>query len=307
MSQKYDIEIVNLTKVYKLRAELKEITALNKINLKVKKGEIFGLLGPNGAGKTTMVSILTTIIQPTNGYAKVLGYNILKNPGAIKEKIGLMLGGDMIYYRITGYRNLKYFCKLYGIKDFKTKIDEIVEKLDLKKWINQYVEKYSKGMKLKLALARVLIINPKILFLDEPMLGLDPSSVQTMIDILLDFKKTIFLTSHQMNIVEKICDRIAFLNKGNILKVDTQDNFKKILSDKIKIKLKIKNGKDALLKCLKSLDFISKIEDINEDIFFIIESEEFYPELLKNIKDFTIIQFNQIEPSLDEIFINLSK
>ena len=110
--------MLEIKKIYHYYGKAK---ALEEINLKIEEKSLDAVIGPNGAGKTTMVSILTTIIQPTNGYAKVLGYNILKNSGAIKENIGLMLGGDMIYYRITGYRNLKYFCKLYGIKDFKTK------------------------------------------------------------------------------------------------------------------------------------------------------------------------------------------
>ena len=110
-----------------------------------------------------------------------------------------MLGGDMIYHRITGYKNLKFFCKIYGIKDFKKKIYDIAELLNLSKWLSQYTETYSKGMKLKLALARVLIIEPKILFLDEPMLGLDPKSVEEIIEILKNINKTIFFTSSSIS------------------------------------------------------------------------------------------------------------
>jgi ABC-2 type transport system ATP-binding protein len=303
---KYDIEMFNLTKDYLLKGKGRKITALNNINLKIKKGEIFGLLGPNGAGKTTMVSILTTLIQPTSGYATVLGYNILKQPKLIKRKIGLMLGGEMIYYRLTGYNNLKFFCKLYNIKDFKLKINKLAEQFNLTQWLNQYVEYYSTGMKVKLALVRVLLVEPKILFLDEPMLGLDPNIIEELIEILINMKKTIFLTSHQMYIVQKLCDRIGFLREGEILKVDSQQNFKKLLQDEIKFQMKVKYEKKQLITKLSSVDFINNVESKEDNIFFSIINQKFYPKLFNILQNFQIMQFNELEPSLNDIFIRLS-
>ncbi|MFW9895924.1 MAG: ABC transporter ATP-binding protein [Candidatus Thorarchaeota archaeon] len=218
----YDIEIFNLSKDYKLKGKGNKIQALNNINLKIKKGEIFGLLGPNGAGKTTMVSILVTLLQPTSGYAMILGHNLLKEPWYVRENVGVMFGSEMIYHRLTGYKNLKFFCKLYGINNYREKINELTELFNIKNWLKEYVGNYSKGMKLKLALTRVLLIDPKILFLDEPMLGLDPKSVKDVIEILKSLNKTILLTSHQMDIVQRICDKIAFLKQGTIVKVDTK-------------------------------------------------------------------------------------
>ncbi|MFX0000775.1 MAG: ATP-binding cassette domain-containing protein [Candidatus Hodarchaeota archaeon] len=306
-SSEYDIEIFNLSKHYKIRGKNnRHIIALNNVNLKVKKGEIFGLLGPNGAGKTTMVSILTTLIQPTSGYATILEHNILKNPWFIKNNVGLMLGGTMIYYRMTGYRNLKFFCNLYGIKNFKSKIKEIAENVNLTDWLDQYVEHYSTGMKVKLALARVMLIDPKILFLDEPMVGLDPNSVREMIEIILGLNKTIFLTSHQMNIVERLCDRIAFLKQGEILKVDNQENFKRILKEKINIRIQVRDNKDKLMKCLNSLEFTENVEDAGEFIYFSVLNEKYYQELFDFLKDYPIIQFNEIQPSLSDVFVKLS-
>jgi ABC-2 type transport system ATP-binding protein len=302
----YAIEIFNLKKKYRLKGKNKEIIALENINLKIKNGEIFGLLGPNGAGKTTMISILTTLIQPTSGYATVLGYNILKQSKMIKRKIGLMLGGEMIYYRLTGYKNLKFFSKLYDVQNYKTKINDIAEKLNLSNWLNQYVEYYSSGMKVKLALARVLLIEPEILFLDEPMLGLDPNIVNDLIDLLLNMKKTIFLTSHKMDIVQKLCDRIGFIKEGKIIKVDTQDNFKKLLKDRIKFQIQVKAQKKELIQTLNSSDFIFDVSNINESIFFSIIDQDFYPKLFKILQNFQISQFNEIEPSLDDVFIKFS-
>ena len=140
MTQKI-IETFDLTKDYKLKNG-KSITALNKVNISIKEGEIFGLLGPNGAGKTTLISILTTLLQPTSGYAIIDGYNLIKNPNQAKSRISLMLESDMLYYRITGYDNLKFFCKIYGISNYKEKINNIAKEFGLEKWLNQYVENF---------------------------------------------------------------------------------------------------------------------------------------------------------------------
>ena len=144
----YSIQTFDLTKKYKLKKGA-TITALNKVNINVQKGEIFGLLGPNGAGKTTLVSILTTLLQPTSGYAEVLGYNILKEPKKVKNHLGLMLGDEIIYYRINGMDNLKFFARIYGIKDYKKKILNLAKTFGIENWLGELVEKYSRGMKLK--------------------------------------------------------------------------------------------------------------------------------------------------------------
>ncbi|MFX0072075.1 MAG: ATP-binding cassette domain-containing protein [Candidatus Hermodarchaeota archaeon] len=304
-SSKYDIEIYNVSKKYSLKGSKKEILALKNVNLKIKKGEIFGLLGPNGAGKTTLISILATLLRPSSGFAKVCGYNVLKESWAVKENIGLMFGSEMIYHRLTGYRNLKFFCKLYGIKDFKKKISNIAEELELTNWLDQYVSFYSSGMKLKLALARVLLLDPKILFLDEPTIGLDPKSVNWTVKFLLNLKKTIFLTSHQMNVVQKLCDRIAFLKKGTILKVDTQENFRKLIAERIRIEVEISNQRDILINTLKTLDFVDQIEKTSKNITFFIKNETDFPKLFNSLKNYPITSFNQLKPNLEDIFIRL--
>lgn len=307
LNSEYDIEILNLTKKYKIRGKKKEIRALDNINLKVKKGEILGLLGPNGAGKTTMVSILTTLIQPTSGTAKILGRDILKNTKFVKENVGLMLGGDMIYYRLTGYKNLKFFSKIYNIKDYDKKINELSDKLNLTEWLHQYVENYSAGMKVKLALARVLLIDPKILFLDEPMLGLDPKIARSIVDILMKFNKTIFLTSHQMNIVESLCDRIAFLREGKIKKVDTKENFKNFIKGDTKIQINVSdNRKNDLVKTLSNLEFVDNLKIENENINFSLKSKSNYSNLFEVIRNFPITKFKEIETDLEDVFIKLS-
>jgi len=307
LKTEYDIEISNLSKIYKLKNRKKEIRALDNINLNVKRGEILGLLGPNGAGKTTMVSILTTLVQPTSGTAKILGHDILKNKRFVKENVGLMLGGEMIYYRLTGYRNLRFFSKIYNIKDYEEKIYQISDKLNLTEWLHQYVENYSAGMKVKLALARVLLINPKILFLDEPMAGLDPKTARNIIDLILQFNKTIFLTSHQMNIIESLCDRIAFLREGKIIKVDSKENFKNLIKGDIKIQINIPdNRKNDLTNTLSNLEFVNNLTIENENICFHMNKNN-YSNIFEAISKFPITKFKEIETDLEDVFIKLSE
>jgi len=303
------IETFDLTKEYKLKGGGK-LHALNKINISINEGEIFGLLGPNGAGKTTLVSILSTLIQPTSGYATIYGLDIRKNVNVkkIKPKIGLMLGDEMVYFRMTGIDNLKFFTRIYRIKDSSRKIKEIATKLGISNKLEEYVSNYSRGQKLRLALCRVLLIEPEILFLDEPLLGLDPKTTRELIKIILGLNKTILLTSHQMFIVEELCERIAFLNKGNIIKIDSQENYIKLLSEFIRIRFDIydKDEKVDLEKELKSLNYITHISNKKNGFLISISDYKHYPELLTCLGKYPVRKIKEIEPTLDDVFIELS-
>ena len=307
IDENYVIETFNLTKRYKIRGKAQQLSALNKINLQIKEGEIFGLLGPNGAGKTTLVSILTSLIQPSEGYAKILGRNVLKEQYFIKKNVGLMLGADLIYYRITGYKNLKFFAKIYNIKNYEGKIKDIIEMLGLTNKLHQLVETYSSGMKIKLALARILLTDSKILFLDEPMLGLDPTIVSDLMTVLKNLNKTIMITSHQMNVVEAICSRIGFLKEGNIIKVDTKENFVKFLQKEIKIQIKINLDKIIELSDeLSTLNYISDVERNKDNVYFNIQDRHCYPKIFGILQKYPIKQIKELETSLEDIFIKLN-
>ena len=303
------IETFDLTKEYKLKTGGK-IRALNNINISIKEGEIFGLLGPNGAGKTTLVSILSTLIQPTSGFVKIYGLDIRKNVNTkrIKRRIGLMLGGEMIYFRMTGIDNLKFFTRLYRIKNKNKKIQKITTDLGIYHKLGEYVSNYSRGQKLRLALSRVLLIEPDILFLDEPLLGLDPKTTRDLIKILLDLNKTILLTSHQMHIVKQLCERIAFLNKGNVIKIDTQDNYIKLLSEFIRISVDIidQQKKNELKKELNSQNYINKIFERREGFLISISDYKHYPNLLKCLGKYPVQKIHELEPTLDDVFVKLS-
>jgi len=299
------IETFDLTKKYKLKGKNKEILALNKANLKIKEGTIFGLLGPNGAGKTTMIQILTTLLQPTSGYALIDGFDVLKKPRKTKDRIALMLESDMIYYRVSGYDNLKFYCKIYKIPNFKKKIINISKEFGLDKWLNQYVEKYSSGMKMKLALCRTLLIDRKFLFLDEPTLGLDVKSISFIIKKLKGLNKTIFMTSHDMSVVEKLCDSIAFINNGNILKIGAPDEIKKLMQTEVVIDVDINKNQNQLKSELTQSNFIDKVENTREGLQVYLRDRKNYKNLFHVLSKYDILRLTEKELSLEELFLKL--
>ena len=303
------IETFNLSKEYKLRSGGK-ISALNKINISINKGEIFGLLGPNGAGKTTLVSILSTLIQPTSGYANVYGLDIRKKSNAkrIKRRIGLMLGDEMVYYRMTGFDNLKFFARIYRIKNYNKKIEEVTSNLGIHDKLSEYVSNYSRGQKLRLALSRVLLIDADILILDEPLLGLDPKTTRYLVKVLLGLNKTILLTSHQMHIVQQLCERIAFLNKGKIIKIDTHENYIKLLSEFIRISFELhdESKRNEIEKELRSLNYVNDIANKKNNFIITIPDYKFYPDLLTCLGKYPVQKVREIEPTLDDVFVKLA-
>lgn len=301
----YIIQTIDITKKYNLKGHNKQITALNRVNISIKEGEIFGLLGPNGAGKTTLVSILSTLMQPTSGYALIDGYNILKQPKKAKERVTLMLGSDMLYYRITAYDNLKFFCKIYKVPNYKEKISEIAKEFGLQGWLNQYVENYSSGMKMKLALCKTILLDRTILFLDEPTLGLDVKTIAFIIKKLKELKKTIFLTSHDMNVVEQLCHRIAFINEGNILKIGTKNELMKLSQKEIIIDIEIAQDKKKLKNELQQQNFIKEINESNRGYNFILTERKFYKSLFSILSNYSISAIKEQEKSLTDLFLRI--
>lgn len=298
------IETFNLSKIYHLKGK-KSIQALDDLNIQIKEGEKFGLLGPNGAGKTTVISILSTLVQPSSGYAIIDHDNILKKPYNVKKKIALMLGNEMLYHLITGYANLKFFCKVHEVKDYKNKITQLAKELELEKWLNEYVEHYSTGMKSKLALCRVLLSDPKILFLDEPTLGLDVKSTNFIIDKLKNSKKTIFVTSHDMNFVEKLCSTFAFIDKGKVIKSGSKEDLLKVLQKRVKIFVGIIENKNKLKQELEQKDFIGNVNEKNNGLIVEILKRKNYNNLFPIFEKYKIIKMQEIDFSIEDLFLSL--
>ena len=298
------IETFNLSKDYNLKGK-KVVRALDDESIQINEGEKFGLLGPNGAGKTTLISILSTLIQPSSGYAIIDGDHIIKNANKIRNKIALMLGNDMIYYRITGYTNLKFFCKVYGIKDYKEKIIKIAEEFGIEKWLNEYVERYSAGMKCKLTLCRILLSNPKILFLDEPTLGLDIKTTNFIIEKLKESDKTVFISSHNMDVIEKLCNRIAFINLSKIIKMGSKDEISKLLQKRIRIFIGIIENKKKLRYDLEQEDFITSVIDKENGLEIELLERNNYNRLFSIFQKYEIIKIQEIDLSVEDLFLEL--
>lgn len=231
------IEVKNLRREYVLtkgwiRRKKERVKAVDGISFQVEKGEIFGLLGQNGAGKTTTIKMLITLLAPTSGTCKVLGCDTFGEEKKIRSRINFIFGGEMgVYRRLSGRDNLKYFSNLYHISAevSSQRIQEILKLVGLVEAADQLVETYSKGMIQRLQIARGLINDPEILFMDEPTVGLDPVGARDLRDSIKALKekgKTVLLTTHYMYEADELCDRIAILKKGHLLQLGTPEQIK---------------------------------------------------------------------------------
>lgn len=240
-----------------------KITAVDKLDLEVEEGEIFGLLGPNGAGKTTLISMLCTILKPTSGSAWVNGYDIVKEPGKVRKSIGIVFQQPSVDDLLTGRENLAMHNLLFGVprEIRKQRIDEVLSIVNMEKRADDLVNTYSGGMRRRLELARGIMHHPKILFLDEPTLGLDPQTREHIWEYITDLAEkecmTVMLTTHYMEEAESLCDRVAIIDYGKIVALDSPAELKNhIVGDVVKLKQRTSN-----IEALKQLEYVKKIEE----------------------------------------------
>ena len=231
------IEIVNVSKIFKTGE--KEIKALNNVSFKLEKGNIGALVGHNGAGKTTLLKILSTLIIPDNGDAYINGYSVTKQEKEVRKNIGIMMVSERaFYYRLSGFENLVFFGIIQGlsISEAKRTANELLDLVGLSEWKDMQYMKYSTGMQRKLALARALILNPPVILLDEPTLGMDVVSSRDFRSLIkrISKEKTVLLTSHNMKEVEDLADRIFVLKRGNLIAEGSKEE---ILAKLGKVKL----------------------------------------------------------------------
>ncbi len=299
---KLAIEAINLTKIYKLKGWNKEVRVLDRVNLSVKKGEIYGLLGPNGAGKTTFIELLTLIREITSGEVYIDGFNIQTQTEEAKSRLSIMIGAGMNYSGLTGYHNLKYYSKIYRIKNYKQRINEVAKLFGLEKWLDQYVLKYSSGMKVKLALCRTLLIDRPILLLDEPGRGLDVKAKALMIKKFKESNKTILITSHDMDIVENLCDHIAYINEGKILKVGKKDEMINPLKEKdFLVEVKVEKNVEQLLLELNDLDYVRNVEK-NSKSLKISLNRSYYNDVISVLTKYRILSIKENKLSIRDLF-----
>ncbi len=315
------IEVTELKKRYPQKIpmplrKIKWIEAVKGISFNVKRGELFGLLGPNGAGKTTTIKMLTTLLEPSGGTAEILGYDIRRDAREIRKRINLVAEGERtLYWRLSAYENLKYFARIYYVPKSKEKkrIERLLKLVGLWERRNDLVMNYSRGMKQRLAIAKALINDPEVLFLDEPTLGLDVQSalfVREFIRKLVDKqKKTVLLTTHYMAEAEELCDRIAIIDHGKIIALDTPEGLKKFVRDETAVEIKVRDF--SAQKVEKSpWKLVVVREDTERSITTLrghIDEEEL-PKVVELLvkSGARILSVEQKEPTLEDVFIKLT-
>ncbi len=290
-----------------------KFTAVDRVSFKVKEGEIFGLLGPNGAGKTTTISILSTIISLTSGSASVYGKDVTKEKDNVRSVIGIVFQDPSLDDELTGRENLDFHARLYGVKgdEKKTIIKKVLNLVELEDKADNQVKTYSGGMKRRLEIARGFIHNPKVLFLDEPTIGLDPQTRRKIWNYILHLnekeKITIILTTHYMEEADALCDRIAIIDHGKIIKLDTSEKLKDSLDGDI-IRVGTKKPKE-LMALIKRSKYVNSVKEYNGSIEITTKNgSEAIPRIIEAAKDAKIeIEYTTLKrPTLEDVFISLT-
>jgi len=302
------IEVKNLTKKFN------GFTAVDHISFNVEEGEIFGLLGPNGAGKTTTIKMLTTLLRPTEGKATVCGYDILKQRDEVRSSIGIVFQEPALDNRLTGRENLDFHARLYGLdkKTRQKRIEEVLEMVELKDKADVIVRDYSGGMQRRLEIARGLMHYPRVLFLDEPTLGLDTQTRRHIWEYILSLnqreKTTIILTTHYMEEADYLCQRMAIVDFGKIVALDTPANLKNILGGDV-VSIEAVPSEKAL-PVLQKIPWAKKVTQHNGVIDLNCEEGEKKIPLLMRIdekeKEFEIKSINLRKPTLEDVFLHFT-
>ena len=219
------IELINLTK------EFGEIVAVNRLNLSVSEGEIFGFIGPNGAGKTTTLRMMGGVLIPTEGSVMIDGIDMAHEPEKAKKRIGFIPDRPFLYEKLTGMEFLKFTADLYGIEDssFRNKSEQILKKFSLNNWADELIESYSHGMKQRLVISAAILHDPKVIVVDEPMVGLDPAGTRMVKDLFRDLARrgtTVFMSTHTLAVAEDVCDRIGIIHRGVLIALGTAEELR---------------------------------------------------------------------------------
>ncbi|MEM2211389.1 MAG: ATP-binding cassette domain-containing protein [Nitrososphaerales archaeon] len=304
--------MASIIQTYDLTKRFGKLIAVDHVNFSVNEGEIFGLLGPNGAGKTTTINMLTTLLKPTDGTASILGYDIVKDESMVRRVIGLVPQDLTVDEDLTGRENLMLHARLYHLdKDVaKKRINEVLSLVNLLEFADKKVETYSGGMRKRLELAEGLIHYPKILFLDEPTLGLDVQTRAVIWDYIKQLRKdhhmTIFLTTHYMDEADTLCDRIAIIDYGRIKVIDSPSNLKDSLGGDI-IELDLINGINTNME--SAFLTIPQVKEVKKEgnhyRIKVMKGEEVLPIIVKRVveRDLRISRVSLIKPTLDQVYL----
>ena len=315
----YAVECENLSRVYRSGSIIgrgRETEALVDLSIQVARTSVFGLLGPNGAGKTTTVRILSTLLTPTHGSARVLGYDVVKQAKQVRERIGFILGGDRgLYGRLTGKQNIRYFGALNHLnpKTAEARANELLERVGLKGDGDTPVEQYSRGMKQRLHIARGLLTDPEVIFMDEPTIGLDPIGAQELrqyIPELVSQGKTIFLTTHYMLEADMLCDTIGLIDKGRLVALGTPGEIKRNFSRVAIIEIVVNRTRASLAEELSGVDSVRRVETSIEGVLqkfaIFVEAGADVRQRIEEIVGSDAIESQVLrEPTLEEAYVSI--
>jgi ABC-2 type transport system ATP-binding protein len=315
------IEAADLRRTYKthtgtFRRRSKEIEAVRGINFTVDPGELFGLLGPNGAGKTTTIKMLITLLIPTSGSARVLGLDVVRQAREVRKRIGYVFGGERgVYERLSGYDNLRYFAELYGVpaREQKRRIEELLELVGLKGREHERAEGYSRGMKQRLHVARGLLHDPEVLFLDEPTIGLDPvgaREVRATIASLTEAGKTVLLTTHYMFEADALCDRIAVISKGSIVAEGTPLDLKRGVGQGTVVEVEVFGVADEAVERVRAVGGVVgvSVEEREQAQVLVVQTEpdvELTQAILGHLNGSDVGRISRREPTLEDAYVAL--
>ena len=303
--------MTNVIETNQLTKSFNSLTAVDKLDITVESGEVFGLLGPNGAGKTTTISMLCTILKPTSGTAKVNGFDIVKEATQVRKSIGIVFQDPSVDDRLTGRENLYMHANLYGVppSEQKNRIDSILKLVELEDRADDLLRTYSGGMRRRLELARGLIHYPKVLFLDEPTLGLDPQTRDHVWKYIRELKEahdiTVVLTTHYMDEADRLSDRIAIMDYGKIIALDTSAKLKETLEgDVITVKA---NNVDAFLSLITEQMGLQKTRIVNGAIEITVRNgKSMLPRIVETATQNKIYieSISLREPNLEDVFLH---
>jgi ABC-2 type transport system ATP-binding protein len=315
------IECNGLKRTYTSRTLLgkkHETHALIGLNFSVPKGIVFGLLGPNGSGKTTTIRILSTLLTPTSGKALVLGFDVVKEARKVRGRIGLILGGERgLYGRLTGEENLKYFAALnhLGRETARKRVKELIEMVDLADAAHRLVEQYSRGMKQRLHIARGLLTDPEVIFMDEPTIGLDPvgaRELRQLIPALVSRRKTILLTTHYMSEADELSTQLAIINKGKLIASGTPREIKRSFSKVIVCEAICRQTTDTYLEKIQALSGIQRVNSsidgpLQRLIIHAVPGTEIRDSVTNILGEGNIESIVMRDPTLEEAYLSIIK
>jgi ABC-2 type transport system ATP-binding protein len=291
-----------------------DFTAVDGVEFQVKQGEIFGFLGPNGAGKSTTINVLCTILRPTSGFAAIDGHDVMKRPDAVRQSIGIIFQDSSLDDRLTGRENLQFHAMLYDVarETFRQRATELLAMVDLADKAAEYVRTYSGGMKRRLEIARGLLHHPKVLFLDEPTIGLDPQTRRHIWQYLLKLRQqegvTMFMTTHYMDEAEH-CDRIAIIDRGRIVALDTPQNLKALVGgDIVAVRTSDNERASRALQAMSGVD--ARTGPDGQLIVETAEGDRFIPQMMDVLAGgsppVAVQSVNLSRPTLEDVFIKLT-